>query len=142
MAWLRECAIPATGPMPRNLGYNPSSMRRWFITIFTLHFFFGVGAFAFGQIDFHPTGSAQSALMAEATGHLPDTNQKHDLLGSAPDHGLTDSQPEMPEVIDLDVATLLASPRHPAPADTTWVRLLSPTLEGLQRPPRAVSISA
>ena len=142
MARPSKCVAPATAPCRATLGYNPRHMRRWFITIFTLHFFFSVGAFAFGQIDIHPTGSAQSAAMAEVAGHLPDPNQKHDLLGSAPDHGLTDSQPEMPEVIHLDVATLLASPRHPAPEDTTWVRLLSPTLEGLQRPPRAVSLSA
>ena len=117
-------------------------MRRWFITVFTLHFFFSVGAFAFGQIDIHPAGSAQSTATVDMAGHTPDPSQKHDLLGTAPDHGLTDSQPELPEVISHDVASLVAGPQHPAPADTTWVRLLSPTLEGLQRPPRSVSISA
>lgn len=124
------------------LGYNPIPMRRWFVTIFTLHFFFSVGAFAFGQIDIHPADNTQAVATAEAAGHTPDPSQKHDLLGTAPDHGLTDSQPEMPEVISLDMPNLLANHPHPAPADTTWVRLLSPTLEGLRRPPRSVSTSA
>lgn len=71
-------------------------MRRWFITVFTLHFFFSVGFFAFGQIDIHAPGGDHNQALVALIGDVSDPTQEDDLLGAAPDHGLTDSQPELP----------------------------------------------
>lgn len=117
-------------------------MRRWFIIVFTLHFFFSVGAFAFGHIDIHAPGSDHTGVMVALAGDGQDPNQKDDLLGAAPDHGLTDSQPDLPEFITPVPLPVVAAPPHPAPADVRWVRPLSPTLEGLQRPPRVHCLHA
>ncbi len=109
-------------------------MRRWFITIFTLHFFLSVGFFAFGQVDTYVPSHDQAIAALVGDAHHP--IQKNDLLGAAPDHGLTDSQPDLPEFITPVIRPALTVLAQLAPDDVRWVRLLPPTLEGLQRPPR------
>jgi len=112
-------------------------MRRWFIAAFALHFFLSVGAFAFGHIDTHaPGGNAQPNPLAEMSDWL-DPTQEGDLLGTAPDHGLTDSQPDLPDILKPVSFLLAEASPQPAPAEHRWVPPLSPTLEGPQRPPRA-----
>lgn len=110
-------------------------MRRGLIAIFALHFLVNVVFFAFGKIEtakaWQPAEVAASLLEPSEPAH------EDDLLGHAHDHGLTDTQPELPEWLHLnlgpftsacDVAPPVAALRHPA---------ASPPLEGLQRPPRA-----
>lgn len=117
-------------------------MRRWFVIVFTLHFFFSVGAFAFGHIDIHPPGNEQSRAVAAWVADVQDPSHDDDLLGAAPDHGLTDSQPDLPDIIKPVVLVLAVGRPQPAPAGAVWVPPISPTLEGPQRPPRFSPIHA
>ena len=117
-------------------------MRRWFIAVFILHFCISVGAFAFGKIDIHAPGNGQNQAVFALVGDIHDPTQEDDLLGAAPDHGLTDSQPELPEFISPVSIPVVVGPPQPAPEDICPVHPLAPTLEGLQRPPRVHRIHA
>ena len=111
-------------------------MRRWFITVFALHFFFSVGFFASGLIDIHAPGENDNQALVALIGDVSDPTQKDDLLGAAPDHGLTDSQPDLPEFITPQIRVSAPDLPQVAPGDWREVHLNSPTLEGPQRPPR------
>lgn len=117
-------------------------MRRWFIAVFSLHFFISVGAFAFGKIDIHAPGNGQNQAVFALVGDIHDPTQEDDLLGAAPDHGLTDSQPELPEFIPPVSIPVAVGLPQPAPEDVRRVPPRAPTLEGLQRPPRVHRIHA
>ena len=119
--------------------YNSLPMRRWFVAVFALHFFLSVGAFAFGHTDMRVSGNEGANNLVELMngGHSP--AQDKDLLGSAPDHGLTDSQPDLPDIIKPVAVSLVCASAQPFPPDLQWVQHVSPTLEGLQRPPRPLA---
>lgn len=111
-------------------------MRRWLIATFALHFFLSIGLFAFGQIDVDIPAEHTSHAAAV---HLDPAAAAHDgdLLGDAPDHGLTDAQPELPEQMQLDVV-VLAPVQHLSTPTAPLIRAISPlALDGLRRPPRA-----
>lgn len=109
-------------------------MRRWLIAIFALHFLLNVGLFAFGQIETH--SNVHGATVAEQLAVPADPAHGKDLLGHAPDHGLTDTQPELPEWLDTKLELLAATPAPIAPDATQRTCLAPPTLDGPQRPPR------
>lgn len=110
-------------------------MRRWLIAIFALHFLVNVGLFAFGQIE--TAAPAQPAQMGDSLFALADPVHENDLLGHAHDHGLTDTQPELPEWLNLSLTPLASTAEFAAPVATLRRLVASPTLDGLQRPPRA-----
>jgi hypothetical protein len=107
---------------------------RWLIAIFALHFLVNVGLFAFGHID--TRSSAQTVSVGDARLVLVDAAHENDLLGHAPDHGLTDTQPELPEGLQPDVVWRTAASALLAPVSTFWTHLAPPALDGLRRPPR------
>ncbi len=114
-------------------------MRRWLIAIFTLHFFVSVGLFTFGAFSADMAHDV-AALSQEAQAATP-KSPFLDRLDTTPDHGLTDAQPDLPEVIPepfalLQAEQVLVGPRPPTP----WKRV-EPTLAGLQRPPKAHLVS-
>jgi hypothetical protein len=117
-------------------------MRRWFIIVFILQFVLNMAAFATGHIDIRASLGEQMRTDAVLIGNGHDSAQKDDLLGAAPDHGLTDSQPDLPEFITPVAFPTHAPPTGAVPADVCWVSRPSPTLEGPQRPPRAQGIHA
>ena len=112
-------------------------MRRWLIAIFALHFLVNVGVFAFGQIEtVSPNQSNQTvALLLDSA----DPAHENDLLGHAPDHGLTDTQPDLPEWLHLDVVLLTSTCDVAAPVATPLHAVAPPTLDGPQRPPRVAT---
>lgn len=111
-------------------------MFRRLIAIFALHFFVSVGFFAFGHTQ---VGVATSLSTGEAltSADLAEVGHEGDLLGSAPDHGLTDSQPELPEQMQLTVLALMPGRPLPAPAAPLLRAHTHPALDGPRRPPRA-----
>jgi len=126
-AWAKQTYSPR---------YNSWLMRRWFIAVFAVHFFLSVGAFAFGHTDIQMSVSEGNNNLVEVLDDAHHPGQDKDLLGEAPDHGLTDSQPDLPDIIKPVAVSLGTAPAQPFPPDLRWVQPVSPTLEGLQRPPR------
>lgn len=112
-------------------------MRRWLIATFALYVLVNLGAFASGQ-----TSTAASTEPAPWAASLPDPAgpaMESDLLGHAPDHGLTDTAPELPEWLHLSLAPLSSPCEMAMPVATLRHALAPPTLDGLQRPPRATT---
>lgn len=109
-------------------------MRRWLIAIFALHFLVNVGLFAFGQIE--TAAPAQPNQMVAPLLDSAEPVHENDLLEHASDHGLTDTQPELPEWLHLDVVLLASTCDMAAPVATLLHPVAPPTLDGPQRPPR------
>lgn len=112
-------------------------MRRWLVAVFALHFLLSVGAFAFGQLPGAAPSQAQAqTLVAEvATAAQP----AHDgtLKASPPqDHGLTDTQPDLPECLDVLIAASSRGEPLRTPSPPLAQDLTPPVLDGPQRPPR------
>ena len=95
-------------------------MRRWFTVIFALHLFLSVGLFAFAA----PGGDAPDAALPEISASA--------LHGAA-----EDNPPELPELMNLDVAASTTSPWPTAPVDPQVQPLVLPALDAPERPPRA-----
>lgn len=114
-------------------------MRRWLIAVFALHFFVNVGAFAFGHTSLHMpiqgAGIHSDAAAGLGTPHPHSVDQANTM----PEHGLTDAQPDLPDIIKPVVVVLDAPMAPPAPADVHIVTPSSPVLDGLQRPPRSTA---
>lgn len=111
-------------------------MSRRLIALFALHFFLSVGFFAFGHTQVGvaaPLPNGESVTLA----HLADVGHEGDLLGSAPDHGLTDSQPDLPEQMQLVLWALATGHPLPTPSAPLLRPHAPPALDGLRRPPRA-----
>jgi len=108
-------------------------MRRWLIAVFALHFFLSVGAFAFGQI---PGAPAPQGLVAEAVSAAqtaPDDTLKP---AAGADHGLTDTQADLPECLDATIAAASRGEHLRTPSPPLAQDLTPPVLDGPQRPPR------
>ena len=92
-------------------------MRRWLIAVFALHFFVNVGAFAFGHTSLHMpiqgAGIHSDAAAGLGTPHPHSVDQANTM----PEHGLTDAQPDLPDIIKPVVVVVNVPMAHPAPAD-------------------------
>jgi hypothetical protein len=112
-------------------------MRRWLVAVLALHFFLSVGAFAFDKLPTPESfGGAAHSLVAERVAALSDPAPEAGQTGQKADRGLTDIQSELPEGLDVPIATssrgeALRTPPAPLARDLT-----PPVLDGPQRPPR------
>lgn len=114
-------------------------MRRWLIAVFALHFFLSVGAFAFGHG--HPAAPSQlSAVQGLVEAATPADSPKQ--ASPAQDHGLTDTQPDLPECLDVLMAAATRGESLRTPPPPSAKDLTPPTLDGPQRPPRGLPIRA
>lgn len=112
-------------------------MRRWLVAVFALHFFLSVGAFAFGQLPGAPASQAPvQGLVAEAVSAAQ--TAPDDTLKPTPgtDHGLTDTQADLPECLDATIAASSRGEHLRTPSPPLAQDLTPPVLDGLQRPPR------
>lgn len=125
--------------------YNLTTMPRWLIAVFTLHFLLSVGVSAFGKTpevglpQQVGTPAVQSVFVHEG---FVDTKaepapavQKTSV--DAHGHGLADAHQDLPD--DQSIRRVLASPRHTlfhCPAQTA-VAHPSPALKKQPKPPRA-----
>jgi len=118
-------------------------MRRWLVAVFALHFLLSVGAFAFGQFPgVAPSQAPAHGLVAEvaASGQLP---QDSALKAAHPqDHGLTDTQPDLPECLDVLIAASSRGEHLRTPSPPLAQDLTPPVLDGPQRPPRGTHLFA
>jgi hypothetical protein len=118
-------------------------MRPWLVAVFALHFFLSVGAFAFGQVPGAETSQAHvQHLVADAVSPektAPDGSLK---AGHSSDRGLTDIPSDLPECLDVLIAT--SGPRDPlrTPSPPLAQDLTPPALDGPQRPPRGLPARA
>ncbi|MDR7093494.1 hypothetical protein [Hydrogenophaga laconesensis] len=117
-------------------------MRRWLVAVFALHFLLSVGAFAFGQLPADAPSQVQEHLMAEAaTPGQPASDGT--LKASHPqDHGLTDTQPDLPECLDVLIAASSRGEPLRTPSPPLVQDLTPPVLDGPQRPPRGTFVLA
>ncbi len=114
-------------------------MRRWLVAVFALHFFLSVGAFAFGQLPGAPASQAPvQGLVAEAVSAAQ--TAPDDTLKTAPgaDHGLTDTQADLPECLDALITASSRGEHLRTPSPPLAQDLTPPVLDGLQRPPRGL----
>lgn len=112
-------------------------MRRWLVAVFALHFFLSVGAFAFGQFPGVPASPAPvQGLVAEAVSAAQ--TAPDDSLKPVPgaDHGLTDTQADLPECLDATIASSSRGEPLRTPSPPLAKDLTPPVLDGPQRPPR------
>ncbi|MDO9436764.1 hypothetical protein [Hydrogenophaga sp.] len=119
---------------------------RWLVAVFALHFLLSVGAFAFGKVAPHAVlpVAAQSLPADVATLAAADTSAPEGALSAAQltDHALSDTQPDLPECLDVFIATSSRSAPLRAPSPPLAKDLTPPVLDGLQRPPRGASATA
>lgn len=134
-AWVIATGVACTGLRPAGR-YNPGTMRRWFTAIFALLFVVSVGLFAFDQADAGISTPAAHEMTQAAVPDPVDPAHEDDLLGHAPNHGLTDSQPELPELMHLDVVAITMAHVLGTPAAPLVRPITLPMLNGLKRPPR------
>ncbi len=118
-------------------------MRRWLVAVFALHFLLSVGAFAFGQFpaDAPLQAQAQSLVADAATPAQPASDGS--LKAAHPqDHGLTDTQPDLPECLDVLIAASSRGEHLRTPSPPLAQDLTPPVLDGPQRPPRGTPVLA
>lgn len=113
-------------------------MRPWLAAVFALHLFLSVGAWAFGPshgVDATQATHAQSLVVVEAAAAqpAPDGGLTTDPW---PDHGLADAQADLPECLDVPIATSGPGEHLRTPSSPPAQDLTPPVLDGLQRPPR------
>lgn len=113
-------------------------MRRWLVAVFALHFLLSVGAFAFGQLPGMAPLQAQQ-LVAEVAKPAQDGTLK---ATHAQDHGLTDTQPDLPECLDVLIAASSPGEHLRTPSPPLAKDLTPPVLDGPQRPPRGTHLLA
>lgn len=113
-------------------------MRRWLLAIFALHFLVNLGLFAFGEINVSGHADTSQQLVTAMPDRDAYPSQDDDLLGAAPDHGLTDSQPDLPDGLQLASVAIALGVRPEPPMQPTLHELTPPVLDGLRRPPRTL----
>ena len=119
-------------------------MCRRFITIFALHFFLSVSAFAFGSMHnaAAPQAQAVSSVQAAIGGPEAGALQAKALAESVLNHVLADTVPDLPD----SLPRILLAQRPPvdsAPSIGYRPRaVLPPSLDGLLRPPQQAPLSA
>lgn len=131
------------GALPRR--YNPTVMARWFIAIFTLHFFLGVGFFAFGhKLDQGLLQHHAAAVQALAVDPLQtsDASRDPETFNLTSEHALNDAQPDWPDVLLRPPAGPRLNQLSSTPERHVLAALLAPPLEGPQRPPRGAGSAA
>ena len=118
-------------------------MRRWLVAVFALHFLLSVGAFAFGKLPGHiPAQVVAHSLVAEAAA-ADQPVQDGTLKAAHPqDHGLTDTQPDLPECLDVLIAASSRGEHLRTPPPPLAQDLTPPVLDGPQRPPRGTHLLA
>lgn len=115
-------------------------MRRlWLVAVFALSLVLGTGAFAFGDLPRveAPQAHAQSLVsdVVAATNTGVDGDFKTTPLA---DPGLNDVQSDVPECLDVVIATSpRGAPLH-LPSPPLAHDLTPPVLDGPQRPPRGL----
>ena len=118
----------------------------WLVAVFALHFLLSVGAFAFGKVPSHAVlPVAVQSLQADVATVAPaDTTAPEGVLSAAQlaDHALSDIQPDLPECLDVFIATSSRSAPLRAPSPPLAKDLTPPVLDGLQRPPRGATATA
>ncbi|RYF26019.1 MAG: hypothetical protein EOO33_08125 [Comamonadaceae bacterium] len=135
----------------RAAGYNSSTMLRWFIAVFTLHFFLSVGVSAFGKASaleplLHGPHSAASCIQEDALpsldASLPAAADTAALAETPQEHALADDQHDL-----LDDVNVRVRPQHdrtgvhpPTRADDTPSP--SPAHDVPHKPPRTASLVA
>jgi hypothetical protein len=112
-------------------------MRRWLIATFALYVLVNLGVFASGQAIAAATSEPTQLTASLLESAAPALDSA--LLGHAPDHGLTDTSPELPEWLHLKLVPLSVPGNTAVPVATLRRPVAPPTLDGLQRPPRATT---
>ncbi|MCW5669051.1 MAG: hypothetical protein KIT86_05280 [Hydrogenophaga sp.] len=116
-------------------------MRPWLAAVFALHLFLSAGAWAFGPShggEALEAAHAQSLVIEAAAAAAQPATDEGLSADHWPEHGLADAQADLPECLDVPIATSapgehLRTPSPPAAQDLT-----PPVLDGLQRPPRGL----
>ena len=111
-------------------------MCRWFIAIFLFVLVAGSALLvpvAVGTDVAHDRPSVVTAL----EGDTPEPASNPARLGAAPDHGLSDTPSDLPEVILAVDPAPAPGPVAGGPLPPASHKRLQPTLDGLQRPPSA-----
>lgn len=113
-------------------------MRPWLAAFFALHLFLSVGAWAFGPpqgVDASQASPAQSLVVVEAAAAqaAPDGGLTVDLWL---EHSLADAQSDLPECLDVPIATSGRGEHLRTPSSPPAQDLTPPVLDGPQRPPR------
>lgn len=135
----------------RAAGYNSSTMLRWFIAVFTLHFFLSVGVSAFGKASaleplLHGPHSAASCILEDALpsldASLPAATDTAALAETAQEHALADDQHDL-----LDDVNIRLRPQHDRTAVHPPLRAddppsPSPAHDVPHKPPRTASLVA
>lgn len=132
-------------------GYNSSTMLRWFLAVFALHFFLSVGVSAFGKASaleplLHGPHSAASCIQEDALpsldASLPAAEDTAALAETSQEHALADDEHDL-----LDDVNIRVRPQHdrtavhpPTRADETPSP--SPAHDVPHKPPRTASLVA
>lgn len=118
-------------------------MRRWLVAVFALHFLLSVGAFAFGNFPAEAPQQAQVQGLMEEVATAAQPASDGTLKASPPqDHGLTDTQPDLPECLDVPIAASTRGEHLRTPSPPLAQDLTPPVLDGPQRPPRGQHLFA
>lgn len=118
-------------------------MRRWLVAVFALHFLLSVGAFAFGQLPAAaPSPTQAHSLVAEAGATAQPAHDGAVKAAHPQDHGLTDTQPDLPECLDVLIAASSRGEHLRTPSPPLAQDLTPPALDGPQRPPRGTPVLA
>lgn len=124
-------------------------MRRvWLVAVFALSLFFGTGAFAFGHGPSpEPSQATAQSLVTESfTAHtgadgMPDTTTALSDTAQS-DTGPNDRLSDMPECLDVAIASARRGTAWHPPSPPLAQDLTPPVLDGPQRPPRGLPVSA
>ncbi|QHE88423.1 hypothetical protein [Hydrogenophaga sp. BPS33] len=120
-------------------------MHRWLVAVFALHFFLSASAFAFGMAPHTTPPSAHSAVATasvdSSASAAPESAGLADLFA---EHGLglSDTQPDLPECLDVPILTSSQGAPLRTPSPPLARELTPPVLDGPQRPPRGAALVA
>lgn len=136
---------------PRGAGYNSPTMLRWFIAVFTLHFFLSVGVSAFGKAStleplLHGQNSAASCIVEDAlpsldasTAPVADPAASPELLQ---EHALADDQHDLLDDVNVRVRPQPDAQRVHPPTRADDAPAPSPAHDVPHKPPRFASLIA
>lgn len=128
---------PAMHGPRRCLGYTATTMHRWLIAIFALHFVLNVSAFSLGEV---PRATEQARWIA-ASSSAPAAESCGDARTSTSaslqfTHGLMDDLPDLPDTLPR-LVSVLRQPVEPGRAiQYLAVHRVPPSLDTPLRPPR------
>jgi len=112
-------------------------MRRWIVAFLALQFLCSVSFFAYGQGSASLACADADRVVFCATHEASEVGQAERLSVLDTEHDLLDEIPDLPEGVDLPSRRAAQGNAWSGPLAFAYPERVSPTLDGLQRPPRA-----